>query len=246
MKIKDLYSPNFNKKPRSKKSIKLVIFHYTGMQSERESINKLCNKGSKVSSHYLINEYGKIFSLVKERHVAWHAGHSKWKKTKNLNQSSIGIELVNKGHKWGYKNFKKKQILNLKKLCKKLKIKYKIKSINFLGHSDIAPTRKIDPGEKFPWEYLAKQKIGIWHDLKNKKLKKLKKNPFVNKKEKQLFIENLKKIGYLIYPSLKKRLLIKVIRAFQRHFRRDLINGIIDKECLLITQNLIQKIKKIP
>ena len=102
------YSPNFNSKKRSKNSIKLVVIHYTGMQSERESIKKLCNPSSKVSSHYLINLKGKIFRLVKDNYVAWHAGKSCWGRHKNLNENSIGIELVNRGHQFGYTSFKKK------------------------------------------------------------------------------------------------------------------------------------------
>ena len=159
--MKNIYSPNFNKKKRLISSIKLVIIHYTGMQSERESIKRLCSPLSKVSAHYLINQNGKIFKLVEDRHIAWHAGKSRWKKFNNLNKNSIGIELVNKGHQYGYSSFKKKQISTLLKLCKTLKKKYKIKTKNFLGHSDIAPLRKIDPGEKFPWEFLSINKIGI-------------------------------------------------------------------------------------
>ena len=118
--MKSFYTPNFSKK---KRSIKLVIIHYTGMQSERESIKRLCNPLSKVSAHYLINQNGKIFKLVEDKHVAWHAGKSRWRKYKNLNKDSIGIELVNKGHQYGYSSFKKKQILSLEKLCKTLKKK---------------------------------------------------------------------------------------------------------------------------
>ena len=173
--MKNFYSPNFNKKKRLISSIKLAIIHYTGMQSERESVKRLCNPLSKVSAHYLINQNGKIFKLVEERRIAWHAGKSRWKKYNNLNKNSIGIELVNKGHQYGYASFKKKQISTLVKLCKILKKKYKIKTKNFLGHSDVSPLRKIDPGEKFPWEFLSIKKIGIWHDFKSNFLKKYRK-----------------------------------------------------------------------
>ena len=159
MKIRNLFSPNFNRKKRKANSIRFIVIHYTGKQSERESIQKLCDAKSKVSSHYLINLNGQIFMLVKEKYVAWHAGLSCWGRYKNLNKNSVGIELVNKGHRFGYTSFKKKQISNLLKLCKKLVKKYNIKRRNVVGHSDIAPTRKIDPGEKFPWKYLAKKKI---------------------------------------------------------------------------------------
>ena len=145
------YSPNFNRKKRSKKSIKIIVIHYTGMQSERESMIRLCNPKSKVSSHFVINQNGRVYRLVQDNQIAWHAGKSCWGKYKNLNKNSIGIELVNKGHKFGYTNFKKKQILSLIKICKSLIRKYKIKKRNVVGHSDISPLRKIDPGEKFPW-----------------------------------------------------------------------------------------------
>ena len=124
MKIKTDYSQNFSTKIRLKSSIKFIIIHYTGMQSEIESINKLKDSKSKVSCHYLINRKGLITQMVKDNQVAWHAGKSKWKNFKNLNESSIGIELVNKGHEFGYQNFSNIQITKLIKLCKNLKKKY--------------------------------------------------------------------------------------------------------------------------
>ena len=145
------------------------------MQSERESIVRLLNPKSKVSSHYLINKNGKVYRLVQDNRIAWHAGKSCWGKYKNLNKNSIGIELINKGHQFGYTNFKKKQLLSLIKICKSLITKYKIKRRNVVGHSDVAPIRKIDPGEKFPWKELAIKKIGIWHQFKPSFLKKFRK-----------------------------------------------------------------------
>ena len=240
MKIINVYSPNFDKKKRSYKSIKFIIIHYTGMQSERESVKRLCSVKAKVSSHYLINEKGKIYRLVSDNRVAWHAGKSCWKKYKNLNKNSIGIEMVNKGHKFGYTNFKKKQLNNLIKICGNLIKKYKIKRQNIVGHSDIAPLRKLDPGEKFPWESLGKNKIGIWHNLKEKHLKKYRKIKVVNSSKVE-FINKLKKIGYC-FNRRRKGSLIKIIKAFQRHYRKELINGIIDKECLIIAKNISKKI----
>ena len=120
------------------------------MQSERACIKRLISKKSKVSTHYLINKKGDVKSMVDEKNIAWHAGKSKWKNCINLNNRSIGIELVNKGHQFGYEKFSKQQILKLILLCKYLIKKYKIKKTNILGHSDIAPLRKKDPGEKFP------------------------------------------------------------------------------------------------
>ena len=167
--INSIKSPNYSKKLRKKGSIKFVIIHYTGMQSTGESIKRLCNSKSKVSSHYIIDRAGKIYQLVEDLKIAWHAGKSKWDKFNNLNEFSIGIELQNKGHKLGYQNFSKKQIMSLINLGKKLKKKYRIKSKNFLGHSDIAPLRKVDPGPKFPWQKLSKNGLGIWYKKKTSK-----------------------------------------------------------------------------
>ena len=121
MRILFNFSPNFSKKIRSTSQIKHVIIHYTGMQSEIDSINRLKNPNSKVSCHYLILRNGAIIQMIKDRYVAWHAGKSKWKKYVNLNANSIGIELTNKGHEYGYQNFTNKQISSLIQLCKKIK-----------------------------------------------------------------------------------------------------------------------------
>ena len=210
------------------------------MQSERESIKRLVNPNSKVSSHYLINRKGKVFKLVHDNYVAWHAGKSCWKNYKNLNENSIGIELVNKGHQFGYTSFEKKQILSLVKLCKKLVKKYKINKKNIVGHSDIAPLRKIDPGEKFPWKFLARNKVGVWHDYRQDFIKRHRRSKVQTEQEIKKFIKNLNRIGYC-FQSKKKKFFIKTIKAFQRHFRKELINGILDHECLMIAQNLAKK-----
>ena len=164
------YSPNFYIKKRSSKQIKFIIFHYTGMKKELEAIDKLTNIQSEVSCHYLIKNNGEIVKIVPDLYIAWHAGKSSWRNFKSLNQNSIGIEITNLGHEFGYKKFYKKQIFSLIKLSKFLIKKYKINYNNILGHSDIAPERKKDPGEKFPWEFLSKNKIGLWHTLKKQQL----------------------------------------------------------------------------
>ena len=243
MKISNFYSPKFNKEKRSKNLIKIIIIHYTGMQSERESIIRLCNPKFKVSSHFLINQNGKVYRLVQDSRIAWHAGKSCWGKYKNLNKNSIGIELVNKGHRFGYTNFKKKQLLSLTKICKSLIKKYKIKKKNIIGHSDIAPLRKIDPGEKFPWKQLAKKNIGIWHDCKLNLVRKYRKIKISTKQDKAKFVKNLNIIGYCSLVK-KKSFSIKTVKAFQRHYSKELVNGLLDKECLIIAQNLSKKIIK--
>lgn len=228
------FSPNFDKKTRNKSLIKAIVIHYTGMRSQKEAISRLCNPKSKVSSHFLIGRNSKVYKLVDENKVAWHAGISCWGKFKNLNKNSIGIELVNRGHQFGYINFKKKQINKLIQICKKLIKKYKIKKQNVIGHSDISPSRKMDPGEKFPWKKLAISKIGIWYNCNESLLKTERRNK-VSKSEKIKFIKNLKKIGYCFN---RKKNYKNVVKAFQRHFRKELIDGKEDRECLIIAQNL--------
>ena len=226
MKIISKPSPNFFKKTRQNSEIKFIIFHYTGMQSEIESINRLTDFKSNVSCHYLITIKGKILQLVKDNKVAWHAGKSKWKKFKNLNNNSIGIELTNKGHKFGYEKFSKLQIKSLISLCKTLKKKYKIKDENFLGHSDIAPLRKTDPGEKFPWQKLSKLNIGIWPKIKKKQnIKYLQK----------YFFKNLYHIGYRYFQINKRNKKEKlIIKAFQRKFIPKKVTGNLDKKTMEI------------
>ena len=239
------YSPNFNPVKRRLNKIKFIIFHYTGMRSESASIKKLTNPNSEVSSHYLIKNNGQIVVFVPDKYIAWHAGISLWKNYSSLNKNSIGIEISNPGHDFGYKKFSKTQILSVVKLSKFLIKKYKIKPKNILGHSDIAPDRKKDPGEKFPWKYLSQYKIGIWYNLNQKRLSKkrfLKTNDF----EKKLFLKNMFKIGYSIKVSnniglYSTKYIITAIKAFQRRFRQDHIDGKIDQECLIISKNLIKK-----
>ena len=157
------YSPNFELKKRKPDQIKFIIFHYTGMKRESEAIERLTSIKSRVSCHYLIKNNGEIVVMVPDLYEAWHAGVSSWKNFKSLNKNSIGIEISNPGHDFNYKIFSKRQIQSIKKLSRFLIKKYKIDQKNILGHSDIAPNRKKDPGEKFPWKYLAKFRIGKWH-----------------------------------------------------------------------------------
>ena len=227
------YSPNFDSYKRKSKQIKFLIFHYTGMRKESDAISRLTNIQSEVSSHYLIQRNGTINVMVPDLYVAWHAGLSSWKGFKSLNKNSIGIEISNPGHEHTYVNFSKKQIKSILYLSKTLIKKYNIQSSNILGHSDIAPFRKKDPGEKFPWKYLAKFGIGKWHSLSNKILKKNRNTP-LNINEEQIFYKSLFKIGYSKKVLNKKTL----VSAFQRRYRQDLINGKIDQECLLISKNL--------
>ena len=235
-KMSTIYSPNFEARKRSKKNIKYIIFHYTGMKSDQLAIRKLTSFNSKVSCHYYIDKKGNLIQLIPDLYVAWHAGKSYWKNDKLLNNYSIGIEISNPGHEHGYKAFNNKQIKCLIKISKNLIKKYKINIKNILGHSDIAPLRKKDPGEKFPWKLLARKKIGIWHKLNFKKCNELR-NQEINIKD-NIFFKKLKKFGYIVNTS-KRNELKKIINSFQRRFRPELIDGKIDKECFEILKSLI-------
>ena len=236
------YSPNFNSKKRFPKKIKFIVFHYTGMKRESDALNRLIGIQSEVSCHYLIKNNGEIIKIVPDLYIAWHAGKSLWKNYKSLNQNSIGIEITNPGHEHGYKKFTQKQITSLLKLSKFLIKKYKISPKNILGHSDIAVLRKKDPGEKFPWEYLSKNKIGIWHQLSKQELTKNRKLK-ISKIEENIFFSNLFKIGYskkYLKDKNKIKYLRELTKTFQRRFRQALVDGKIDQECLLISKNLIK------
>ena len=243
MKITLNLSPNFDQKKRKLNQIKFIIFHYTGMKYEKKAIEKLTDFTSKVGCHYFIKINGDVIKMVPEIYSAWHAGISSWKKYKSLNKNSLGIEISNPGHQFKYKKFSQKQIKSLLKLTKYLLKKYKINYKSILGHSDIAPDRKQDPGEKFPWKYLSKNKIGIWHSLNSIKLKK-ERQIKISSLFKKKFINNLFKIGYARNQKIENTKYAKMLTiAFQRRFRQELINGIIDKECLKISENLLKKIK---
>ena len=232
-KMSKIYSPNFNLNKRRKSQVKYLIYHYTGMKSEKEAIKRLTKNNSNVSCHYLIKKDGEIIQIVPDLYIAWHAGISFWKKDISLNSKSIGIELSNPGHMNGYTFFSKKQISSLIKLSKILLKKFNIKKENVLGHSDIAPLRKIDPGEKFPWKLLSKKNICLWHNVNQNICKKFRNS----KVDEAKFYKLLFKFGYKI--SKKKDDKIRIYKNFQRRFRPQLISSVVDKECYTILKTLI-------
>tara|TARA_X000000950_G_scaffold236450_1_gene287368 strand:+ start:698 stop:1447 length:750 start_codon:yes stop_codon:yes gene_type:complete len=221
-------SPNFSARI---KKIKYVIIHYTGTASVSEALNIFKEKKSQVSCHWLITKKGILYKVVDEKYVAWHAGVSFWKNEKMLNDSSIGIELDNIGHGLGYKLFPDKQIKTLEVLLAKIIQKYKIKKQNILAHSDIAPNRKLDPGELFNWYRLAKKNLAYYPKIKNNS----KKNIFFklgdhNSKIRLIKIK-LNDIGYKCSKNDNFDINLKlVIEAFQRRFLQKKINGIIDEK----------------
>ena len=228
------YSPNLDTKKRSNSKVKYLVFHYTGMKSENVAMKRLTNESSKVSCHYFIKNNGKIIKMVPDLYVAWHAGISSWKKDKFINSNSIGIEVSNPGHDHGYRKFNRKQVASIIYLSKKLKKKYKIKKENILGHSDIAPLRKKDPGEKFPWKLLSKKKLSLWHSLSEKNCKKLRGKKLNNN---NFFFQLLFKFGYKCSTDNNEK--IKIYKSFQRRFRPQLISSIVDQESYAILKSLI-------
>ena len=168
--FKNKLSPNFSQR---KNKIKYIILHYTGTNKLSEAINLFKSPISNVSCHWLISLKGILYKVVEEKNVAWHAGVSIWKKEKMLNESSIGIELENKGHGTNYKAFTRKQMIVLEKLLEEMVCKYRINKNNILGHSDIAPDRKLDPGELFNWSNLAKKNLAYWPLIQKSKRKNI-------------------------------------------------------------------------
>ncbi|HWI27328.1 MAG TPA: N-acetylmuramoyl-L-alanine amidase [Stellaceae bacterium] len=161
MHILERSSPNHGPRPAGA-VIDMLILHYTGMRGAAEAIERLCDPEAQVSAHYLIDEDGTVWRLVAEERRAWHAGVSSWRGRSDINDRSIGIELVNPGHDWGYRDFPEAQITALEALCRDILARHPIPPHLVLGHSDVAPQRKSDPGELFDWHRLARSGIGFW------------------------------------------------------------------------------------
>lgn len=158
-------SPNFNERVQvspARQEPSMIILHYTGMKNAVEALERLCDKACEVSAHYVIEENGRCHQLVDDDKRAWHAGFSYWEGLTDINSASIGVEIVNKGHDFGYEDFPQTQIKALLGLLERLTKAHNIPASNILAHSDIAPGRKIDPGEKFPWEVLSQSGLGLW------------------------------------------------------------------------------------
>jgi N-acetylmuramoyl-L-alanine amidase len=158
MKIIEAPSPNFDARGRD---IDTVILHYTGMQTGAEALARLCDPAVRVSAHYLVEEHGDIYRIVGEDNRAWHAGVGSWKGDADINARSVGIEIVNPGHEWGYRDFPDAQTGAVIALLKDIRTRHNVRPARVLGHSDVAPRRKDDPGEKFPWGRLAKEGLAL-------------------------------------------------------------------------------------
>jgi N-acetylmuramoyl-L-alanine amidase len=210
--------PSPNHDDRGKAAIDMLVLHYTGMETAKAALERLCDANAKVSSHYTVDEDGTTYVHVPEARRAWHAGVSSWAGATDINARSIGIELVNPGHEHGYRDFPDAQIAALITLCHGILLRHPIASARVLAHSDVAPARKEDPGERFPWERLARAGIGLWPVSRDAGL-----GP-----------EALGRFGYDLGAGEEK-----VVTAFQRHFRPQKLDGIWDRECARLLASLL-------
>ena len=207
--VRERLSPNQDDRP-SGVPIDTLILHYTGMRTAREAIERLSDPVARVSSHYVVDDDGVVLRLVPEERRAFHAGVSHWRGQTDLNGRSIGIEIVNPGHEWGYRDFPALQMAAVCDLCLAILARHPIPARNVVGHSDVAPDRKDDPGEKFDWQGLAANGVGLW--------------PEGGTAEPVSDIwQALADIGYRVDLDLPI-----VLRAFQRHWRQDLVSGELD------------------
>ncbi|HUX79981.1 MAG TPA: N-acetylmuramoyl-L-alanine amidase, partial [Alphaproteobacteria bacterium] len=236
-------SPHFNERELP---INTILIHYTDMPTAKEALAWLSNPQSKVSSHYLIDEMGQVYQLVEEDKRAWHAGEGYWQGCTDLNSCSIGIELANPGHSHGYIPFPEAQIDALLRLCVDIRTRWDILDSRILGHSDIAPRRKQDPGHLFPWETLARAGLGLWPTHSNKSKfpgllrskaewgERLGETPMEPRQSSLDITEDLAKIGYeTVSPT-------STLLAFQRHFQPHKVDGVPDYETLSVLYGLLK------
>ena len=217
-------SPNFNARELP---VSMIVLHYTGMESADEALERLCSEEAGVSAHYLIDEGGLVTQMVPEENRAWHAGKSYWRGITDVNSASVGIELVNPGHEFGYRDFPEAQIEALLPLLSDIKKRHGVSRSNVVGHSDIAPARKTDPGELFPWERLARHKLAIPAPRPSLRL------VFDND---GAFYLALERFGYDITDGPA------AVRAFERRWRPERITGEIDGEIsALLFELLLQR-----
>lgn len=224
MTIIDAPSPNFDERARP---ISMIVLHYTGMQDAESAIARLRDPdaASRVSAHYVVAEDGTVLRLVPEEMRAWHAGAAKWRDiATDVNSASVGIEIVNPGHEFGYRPFPEEQIASVIQLVMQIKDRYQITRGNIVGHSDIAPARKRDPGELFPWSKLARLRLALPRPTKNLM------DPCWTQAG---FLLALERFGYDVTDPMA------AIMAFQRRFRPEMIDGEVDAECRMILLALL-------
>ncbi len=236
-------SPNFGERKDGKRA-NAIVLHYTGMKTGQGAEDWLCADDSQVSSHYLVHEDGRIIQMVRERDRAWHAGKSYWQGERDLNSLSVGIEIVNRGHELGYDDFPDAQIEAVIKLCRGVIRRHGIQPQRVLAHSDIAPGRKVDPGEKFPWNLLAKKGVGLYVPPAP-----VEGGRFLSEGDEGQPVEALQAMLSLlgfeapitgVYDAATKR----DVKAFQLHFRPEKIDGVADFSTIETLHRLLKNLKK--
>ena len=223
MALVDLPSPNHGPRPEGAR-VDLLVLHYTGMPTAAGALGRLCDPDAQVSAHYTVDEDGTVYAHVPEDRRAWHAGLSAWRGVADVNSRSIGVEIVNPGHEFGYRPFPAEQMAAVADLCRDIVGRHGIAPADVIGHSDIAPARKEDPGELFDWEGLAAQGIGLWPDVRESD-----EGPFTDGEVADL----LGRYGY--DPACPRTLL-----SFQRHFRPDGMTGAADAETVRRLRALVR------
>jgi N-acetylmuramoyl-L-alanine amidase len=224
--IRERPSPNHSSRgePPNMRPINMLVLHYTGMDSAGAALDRLCDAAAQVSAHYLVDEDGTLWRLVPEDRRAFHAGISCWEGERDLNWVSLGIEIVNPGHEWGYRRFPEAQMAAVEALCRDLVARWRIPAHRIVGHSDIAPDRKSDPGELFDWPRLARAGIGVWPapspDLPRRR------GRGVGVVERAAALSDLARIGYGVTAETETA----AVAAFQRRFRPERWDGLIDAE----------------
>lgn len=237
-------SPNVNARPEGV-APSLVVLHYTGMQSAEAALERLTDPEAQVSAHYLIGEDGAVWQLAEESQRAWHAGVSHWRGVDGVNDHSIGIELVNPGHEWGYRPFPDAQIDTLATLLAAITGRYGLPPSAIVAHSDVAPGRKEDPGELFPWQALAERGLGIWPEvaLPSPSGGKVIARPGEAKDYLKLVQKRLQEFGYrLECTGVFDIPTVQVVTAFRRRFLPHYLHPVWDEAAELILNDLMKRI----
>ena len=226
MNLVEAPSPNFDARTAPPS---ILVLHYTGMKTGAEALARLRDPEARVSSHYVVEEDGRVFRLVAEERRAWHAGVSYWRGRRNVNGDSIGIEIVNPGHEWGYRPFPEAQVAAVSDLVADIRTRWEIEDRDIVGHSDVAPARKDDPGELFPWKRLAEAGHGLWVEPPPAPGQ-----PIGEGEEGAAVFAlqaGLTRLGYDLPPSGRfDASTAAVVRAFQRHWRPERVDGVADGE----------------
>lgn len=237
-------SPNFDERTLP---VSMLVLHYTGMEDGRVAVGRLCNPEAKVSAHFVVHEEGHVHQLVQEEARAWHAGVGFWRGLSNINSASIGIEIVNGGHNFpdaeGLPPYPDAQINAVIALCHDIIMRHDIKPWNIIGHSDIAPDRKEDPGEHFPWSGLAAAGVGLWADPDENPDRRVLFEPGDKDRGVSIIQQGLAQLGYEISVTGHfDESTEAVMRAFQRHWRQEDVSGLIDMECLQRVGALVRQL----